>query len=263
MSDNEDNIFDDDISIDSNDGEDTEINIKTNKNTISLEDDNDSDYEEDKDTENIVLDNDENEESDIDDKEEESDNENDIDYDDYENEDDKKESNRQSTKNVPVSKSLPEHMTVYDNTSMITNNIIEDNDDDEEPDENYLQKFETNIKENFVSEFHPETHVQNYEEIVALSKVIRDKNNIIVDPLHKTIPVLTKYERTRVLGQRTKQLENGAKPYISVPDNIIDSHLIAELELDQKRVPFIIRRPLPGGAGSEYWSLKDLEVITM
>ena len=93
--------------------------------------------------------------------------------------------------------------------------------------------------------------------------MVRDKNNNIVDPLHKTLPILTKYERARVLGQRAKMIENGAKPYISVPENIIDGHLIAELELEQKRIPFIIRRPLPGGAGSEYWSLKDLEILTM
>ena len=35
---------------------------------------------------------------------------------------------------------------------------------------------------------------------------------------------------------------------------------MAELELAEKRIPFIIRRPLPNG-GSEYWNVKDLENI--
>ena len=35
---------------------------------------------------------------------------------------------------------------------------------------------------------------------------------------------------------------------------------INELELIQKRIPFIIRRPIPGGS-CEYWNLKDLEII--
>ena len=90
--------------------------------------------------------------------------------------------------------------------------------------------------------------------------MVRDINNIIIDPLHKTIPFLTKYEKARVLGQRAKQIESGAKPFVSVPENIIDGYIIAELELQQKKIPFIIRRPLPGGA-FEYWSLKELEVI--
>jgi len=101
----------------------------------------------------------------------------------------------------------------------------------------------------------------NYDEISKLTKIVKDKNGIIIDPFHKTLPFLTKYEKTRILGQRAKQIENGAKPFVKIPDNIIDSYIIAELELQQKRIPFIIRRPLPCG-GSEYWNLKDLELIT-
>ena len=77
---------------------------------------------------------------------------------------------------------------------------------------------------------------------------------------HKTNPILTKYEKTRVLGQRTKQLNNGAKPMIKVKENIIDSYLIAEMELKEKKIPFIIRRPLANGY-SEYWTLEDLEIL--
>jgi DNA-directed RNA polymerase subunit K/omega len=137
-----------------------------------------------------------------------------------------------------------------------------DNDDDDDEDENYLQKFDTDIKKNYIVDYHPECMIHNYEEIGALTKVVRDKDNMIVDPLHRTIPYLTKYERARVLGQRAKQINLGARPFVKVPENIIDGHLVAEMELMQKRIPFIIRRPLPGNSGSEYWNLKDLEIIT-
>ena len=96
--------------------------------------------------------------------------------------------------------------------------------------------------------------------IVDITKIIYNSDGIIVDPLHRTIPILTKYERTRVLGQRAKQINSGAKPFVKVPENIIDGYLVAEIELLQKRIPFIIRRPLPSG-GSEYWNLKDLELL--
>ena len=98
----------------------------------------------------------------------------------------------------------------------------------------------------------------NYEEIKQLAKVMRNKNGIIMDELHKTIPILTKYEKTRILGQRAKQIETGAIPLVQVPPNIIDSYLIAKLELTQNKIPFIIRRPLPNG-GMEYWYVSDLE----
>ena len=79
-----------------------------------------------------------------------------------------------------------------------------------------------------------------------------------MDELHKTIPLLTKYEKTRILGQRAKQIECGAISLVQVPPNIVDSYLIAKLELEQNKIPFIIRRPLPNG-GMEYWYVSDLE----
>ena len=45
-----------------------------------------------------------------------------------------------------------------------------------------------------------------------------------------------------------------------VDDNIIDGFVIAKMELDEKKLPFIIRRPMPNGS-SEYWKLSDLEII--
>jgi DNA-directed RNA polymerase I, II, and III subunit RPABC2 len=136
----------------------------------------------------------------------------------------------------------------------------EDDDDDEDEDENYLQKFNKDINKSYINEFHPECIIHNYEEVSAMSHVVRDKNGIIIDDLHKTIPFLTKYERARILGQRAKQIECGSKPFVKVPENIVDSYIIAELELKQKKIPFVIRRPIPGG-GCEYWNLRDLEIV--
>jgi len=139
---------------------------------------------------------------------------------------------------------------------------ISDNEDDDEDDdgEMYLKKFDREVNENYIVNNHPECMMQNYDEILAMTTVVRDENNIIIDDLHKTNPFLTKYERARILGQRAKQIETGATPFVKVPENIIDGYLIAEMELQQVRIPFIIRRPLPNG-GSEYWKISDLENI--
>ena len=168
------------------------------------------------------------------------------------------DSDDENARTAPVPKSVSNAQIIgADNVS-----DDENNDDDDEDDEDYLQKFDRDIKKNYIVDYHPECMIHNYEEISALTKVIRDKDNIIVDPLHRTIPYLTKYERARVLGQRAKQINLGARPFVKVPENIIDGNLVAEMELTQKRIPFILRRPLPGNSGSEYWNLKDLEIIT-
>ena len=138
--------------------------------------------------------------------------------------------------------------------------VQEEDEEEDDYDENYLQKFDSDITKNYVNDFHPECLNHNYDEIAKLSIIIKNSEGIIVDPLHRTIPYLTKYERARILGQRAKQIEIGAKPLVKVPENIIDSYIIAELELREKKIPFIIRRPIPGGS-CEYWNIKDLEII--
>jgi DNA-directed RNA polymerase I, II, and III subunit RPABC2 len=139
-------------------------------------------------------------------------------------------------------------------------NFIDDDEEDNDDGEQYLQKFDQSVNENYILNFHPESVLQNYDEILSMTKIIRDTNGLIIDKLHRTIPFLTKYEKSRILGQRAKQINSGAYPFVKVPENVIDGYIIAELELKQQRIPFIIRRPLPNG-GSEYWKVKDLEDI--
>jgi DNA-directed RNA polymerase I, II, and III subunit RPABC2 len=137
----------------------------------------------------------------------------------------------------------------------------EDGDNDDlNIDENYLQKFTNELKGKIIEDHHPELHQHNYEEIATLSRIVRDKDGIIVDPFHKTLPFMTKYEITKVIGSRAMQISAGGKPFIPLEENMIDSYLIALEELKQKKIPFIIKRPIPGG-GSEYWNVKDLEII--
>jgi DNA-directed RNA polymerase I, II, and III subunit RPABC2 len=136
----------------------------------------------------------------------------------------------------------------------------ENDDDDSDDGNNYLRKFETDMHENYIASCHQEMLHLNNAEVSALARVVRNADGAIVDVMHKTMPFLTKYEKTRILGQRAKQLNQGAQPMIPVDKKIIDGYLIAQLELQQKALPFIIRRPLPGGK-SEYWRLSDLELI--
>jgi DNA-directed RNA polymerase subunit K/omega len=134
------------------------------------------------------------------------------------------------------------------------------NDLDEEDYNNHLRKFGDVAHREHVSRFHSELKAISPEEMQALCTVVRDAQGNIVDPLHTTMPRLTKYERTRVLSERACQIDRGAPPFIALPDSIIQAHTIAEYEFNAGLLPFIISRPMSGG-GMEYWKLSDLENI--
>ena len=136
-----------------------------------------------------------------------------------------------------------------------------DSDTDSEYEEDSFQKFDDELKKDYILDIHPERKQYNYNEVMSMCSIVRDKNGNVVDAIHRTNPWLTKYEYTRILGQRIKQLNEGIAPFINVPDQIVDNSIIAQMELEQKKIPFIIRRPLPNGS-SEFWKLSDLEIIS-
>jgi DNA-directed RNA polymerase subunit K/omega len=138
----------------------------------------------------------------------------------------------------------------------------DESDEDDEEDRSYLQKFDENVKKNIIADWHPELTAHNYDEVEVLSRVVRNEDGVIIDPLHKTLPFITRYETARILGERAKQINAGAATMIEVDASIIDGYLIAMEEYKQKKIPFIIRRPLPNG-GIEFWKFEDLEILAL
>ena len=149
-----------------------------------------------------------------------------------------------------------------DNLSVDSTSSDVSSDDDDDDDE-YLKRFEKldkQMKEEHITNYHPTSLQENYQEIATLSLVVRNDKGEIIDPLHKTIPIMTKYEKARILGQRAKQINNGASIFVQPKQETFDGYLIALQELEEKKLPFIIRRPLPNGH-SEYWKVSDLEYL--
>jgi len=132
-----------------------------------------------------------------------------------------------------------------------------DEDVEESP---YQTQFKENMRNDYVQKFHPEEIHKPFEEIHKLTMITRDEKGNIVDDLHKTYPILSKYEKTRAIGIRVTQLNKGAQPYIVLKRNVLDNSLIAEKELREKKLPFIIMRPMPNGI-CEYWNINDLEQL--
>lgn len=135
-----------------------------------------------------------------------------------------------------------------------------DSEDENVIDDDELKKIEKANQNEGLLDFHPEIKQVNYKELQTLCKIAKSKDGEIVDPLHTTIPILTRYEKAKILGLRAKQINNGSNVFINLDKNIIDGHLIAQMELEKKKIPFIIRRPMPNG-GSEYWRVSDLELL--
>ena len=177
-------------------------------------------------------------------EEDQEQNEEDIDEEDIENEEEDEEK----------LKDIGNTLQTFDKKLLENDYDLENNDSAE-----FLQKFNEESKDDYIVNNHFELLNKNLDEIKKLSVVTRDNNNNIIDEFHKTLPILTKYEKTKILGIRLKQLNNGSQPVINISENIIDNNIIALQELENKKLPFIIVRPIPNKT-FEYWKLKDLEV---
>lgn len=97
--------------------------------------------------------------------------------------------------------------------------------------------------------------VENFEKAVR-KKTIREL--AIPREERTTTPYMTKYERARVLGTRALQISMNAPILVDI-ENATDPLQIAMKELQQKKIPLVIRRYLPDGS-FEDWGCDELIV---
>jgi len=90
-----------------------------------------------------------------------------------------------------------------------------------------------------------ETDIIEENGVECLSKENRISNNR-----------LTKYEMVRILGERTKELTMGAKPFVKNYKTLTYENIAIE-EFKRNMIPFKIKRPLPCGK-YEIWTLDEL-----
>ena len=108
--------------------------------------------------------------------------------------------------------------------------------------------------------FHPETILDYAETVIPQVPLQVAPPDSGTDLKHTSPPFLTIYERTKILGTRTNQLAEGARPFVVVPEYVTNPLDIAKMELEQRRLPFIVKRPMPDGQ-FEYWRLSDLMIL--
>ena len=237
----------------------SKMKVMTDVNDTDDEEDNDGDDDADDDADEddgVIGEEGDDEETgdlddDIDDEEEDEDDEEDDDDDD-DDDDDADDGDDKST--ISLKKS---------STFFIDDGNDNDNDeeDDSKKDDSLLKSYILEQK-NYMKLFHPECSSISFEEVKMLSVVIRNSFGIVIDGLHRTIPILTKYEKARIIGLRTYHLDDGDEPYISDVRLIagMSNSDIALLEMKMKLLPYIVRRPFPDGK-FEYWKLIDLEIF--
>lgn len=76
---------------------------------------------------------------------------------------------------------------------------------------------------------------------------------------NKTSAILNKYEKTKILSERAEQLSEGAIPLIPNAEKYNNVLEIAEEELRQLKIPFIIKRPINNNF--DYIKIKDLVLL--
>ena len=89
----------------------------------------------------------------------------------------------------------------------------------------------------------------------------KNKGKIYKKGEGQTTPFLTKYEKARIIGARALQISKNSPILISteIRGDETDPIKIAEMELREGKIPFIIRRYLPAGS-YEDWPVKELKL---
>lgn len=97
---------------------------------------------------------------------------------------------------------------------------------------------------------------ENDVELIFDDDNVEEVSDIVPADKRITKPILFKYERVRLLGDRTQQITIGAKPLIKNSDHLTPKQ-IAELELQNNVIPLKLLRPLPSGK-KEKWTISEL-----
>ena len=110
-----------------------------------------------------------------------------------------------------------------------------------------------------------DTDAEQVEEIYSINeKNIIDTIDLDFDisdynvKNNKNKPILTKYERVTVMIMRCEQINSGSLPLIKDYDKYNNIEDIVEEELNQKLIPFIIKRNIINH--TDYWKLYEMEI---
>ncbi|KAI0429972.1 RNA polymerase, subunit omega/K/RPB6 [Xylaria sp. FL1042] len=109
-------------------------------------------------------------------------------------------------------------------------------------------------EENVVITGDPSASANNAQKGPSANKSIKDKR--IPNEERTTTPYMTKYERARILGTRALQISMNAPVLVDL-EGESDPLQIAIKEMNEKKIPLIVRRYMPDGY-YEDWTCEEL-----
>jgi DNA-directed RNA polymerase I, II, and III subunit RPABC2 len=139
-----------------------------------------------------------------------------------------------------------------DESDLINENVTKILNDSVEKAIEYFRKVREcgreDITEKEIAEIDKECEIIRNSEIITKDiphkkvEITSKDNQILIGP-----PMLTRFEKARIMGARALQLSLGAPVFIEIPKNATTSLEIAMEELKQKVIPIVIKRTLPNG----------------
>ncbi|KAI0909609.1 RNA polymerase, subunit omega/K/RPB6 [Ustulina deusta] len=109
-------------------------------------------------------------------------------------------------------------------------------------------------EENVVIAGDPSATATNAQKGPSANKSIKDKR--IPNEERTTTPYMTKYEKARILGTRALQISMNAPVLVDL-EGESDPLQIAIKEMNEKKIPLIVRRYMPDGY-YEDWTCEEL-----
>jgi DNA-directed RNA polymerase I, II, and III subunit RPABC2 len=119
------------------------------------------------------------------------------------------------------------------------------------------EKYESDIENNEEKEKYIDSNIDNIEENENDDELKFINEDIIFNSENiKTTKYLTIYEKTAIIGQRAEELYKQYKkeefmPFVDITEDMINEYnelnfiKIAEKELEEKKIPYMIQRLLP------------------
>lgn len=95
------------------------------------------------------------------------------------------------------------------------------------------------------------------DQLNSLIKAYNPTKNVSVN-------FMTKFELASVLGVREEQIAQGSPSVLTNEEmaNMTSPRMVAERELLEKKLPFMVLRTLPSGK-QELWRIQDLHILTV
>lgn len=120
-------------------------------------------------------------------------------------------------------------------------------------DENEIDGITDEEDKEIIEKNEEDTDDDEFEELITSKRIIIPKKNRI------SRPILTKYEKTRLLSIRIHQLNQGALAMVDT-NNCKNSIEIANKELYEKKIPLTVQRPL-GNNKFEEFKISELTIL--